>query len=65
MCARGLLMLMCNHDFGDFDWFSVSHAVMTGFLKVFESSTPEAKREITALEKHDLIVQFLASFDKE
>ena len=39
MCARGLLMLMCNPHFGDFDWFKVSHAVMDIFLQVFHTST--------------------------
>lgn len=65
MCARGLLMLMCNPHFGDFDWFKVSLEIMEGFTSVFKNSTSESKRAIHEVEQHDLIVQFLASFDME
>lgn len=29
MCARGLLMLMCLVEIGDFDWFKISLGIMT------------------------------------
>lgn len=50
MCARGLLMLMCNPHFGDFDWFKVSLEIMEGFMRLFRNSTSEDKREIHDVE---------------
>lgn len=56
MCVRGLLMLMCNPHFGDFDWFKISLEIMEGFLAIFKNSTLESKREVHDVEQHDLIV---------
>lgn len=35
MCARGLLMLMCLIEIGDYDWFEISNSIMTAFNEVY------------------------------
>jgi hypothetical protein len=38
MCARGLLMLMCLIEIGDYDWFDISFAIMSAFKEVYADS---------------------------
>ena len=61
MYTRGLLMLVHNDQFADYDAHGVSAEIIRNFLDITESSTSEEKREIKDLSKHDLIVQFLAA----
>ena len=35
MCLRGLLMLMHNDQFSDFDWFDISNEILSLFLELF------------------------------
>lgn len=65
MCLRGLLMLMHNDQFSDFDWFDVSNEILELFLQLFSKAADNAHREIEDLEKHDLIVQYLVGLWKE
>jgi hypothetical protein len=44
MCARGLLMLMCLAEIGDFDWFKISFGIMSAFLEVCSSAQQPAMR---------------------
>ena len=61
MYTRGLLMLVHNDQFADYDAHDVSAEIIKNFLEVTESSTAEDKRDIKDLQSHDLIVQFLAA----
>ena len=65
MCLRGLLMLMHNDQFSDFDWFEISNEILELFLELFSSAADTQHREISDLEKHDLVVQYLVALNKE
>ncbi|MFO0117250.1 MAG: hypothetical protein ACK521_06440 [bacterium] len=56
MCLRGLLMLMHNDQFSDFDWFEISNEILELFLELFAKAADLSHREIIDLEKHDLVV---------
>lgn len=65
MCLRGLLMLMHNDQFSDFDWFDISNEILSLFLELFSKAADSAHRQIDDLEKHSLIVQYLVALRKE
>lgn len=56
MCLRGLLMLMHSDQFSDFDWFEVTNEILEIFLELFAKAAHVDKRDITDLDKHDLVV---------
>ena len=45
MCARGLLVLMCLVEIGDFDWFNTSLAIMNAFDKIYSQANRAEKRQ--------------------
>lgn len=65
MCLRGLLMLMHNDQFSDFDWFEISNEILELFLELFVKAADASHREISDLEQHDLVVQYLVALSKE
>jgi len=65
MCARGLLMLMCLVEIGDFDWFKISLAIMTAFKEVYSHAERREMRSERLLGNQDLLVQYIASFSRE
>lgn len=46
MCLRGLLMLMHNDQFSDFDWFEISNEILEHFLELFSTAADTQHREI-------------------
>ena len=59
MCMRGLLLLMHNESFNDFEWFGVSNEILDIFVELMNESVQN--RAETDIEKHDLVVQYLWS----
>lgn len=58
-------MLMHNDQFSDFDWFDVSNEILEIFLHLYAKSADNQHREITDLEKQDMIVQYLVALSTE
>ena len=54
MCMRGLLLLMHNESFNDFEWFGVSNEILDILVQLMSNSTKN--RAETNIEKHDLVV---------
>lgn len=65
MCLRGLLMLMHNDQFSDFDWFEISNEILELFLELFAKPADASHREVKELEQHALVVQYLVALSKE
>jgi hypothetical protein len=59
MCMRGLLLLMHNESFNDFEWFGVSNEILDIFVELMDKSVKNRKEK--DIEKHDLVVQYLWS----
>jgi hypothetical protein len=56
MCARGLLMLMCLAEIGDFDWFKISLGIMTAFKEVYNHAERLEMRSEKLLSNQDLLI---------
>ncbi len=65
MCARGLLMLMCLVEIGDFDWFKISLEIMNAFKEVYSHAERPEMRSEKLLANQDLLIQYIASFSRE
>lgn len=65
MCARGLLLLMHNEQFSDYQAAPVTQKILSSLQYVLKQAVPEGARTEMDLSKQHMVIRFIASMSKE